>query len=243
MQISEGALKRMVGDVDDQHRESMGSFHDDNRELIFGEGRRLGGQDRRGFLTKAALGGAALTVGSALVPVSRLLPRAMAAEVTDTDVATFAASVEYAAVAAYQMGAPLLSGAVLTAAETFAGHHQDHGDAFAGLVGGAKPAANAKLIEALTPTLQGLKTQEDVLAFAFQLENQAAATYLFALGVLTSPDAAELTASILPVESQHAVVLGSALGYAADTANYLPVEISVAAMGAEALTPDDYPVS
>jgi hypothetical protein len=47
---------------------------------------------------------------------------------------------------------------------------------------------------------------------AFDLENAAAATYLFALGALADVSALKLTASILPVESQHAIVLGTALG-------------------------------
>jgi predicted RecA/RadA family phage recombinase len=50
------------------------------------------------------------------------------------------------------------------------------------------------------------------------MENAAASTYLYSLGILTDKGALQLTASVLPVESQHAVVLGQVLGIAPFTA-------------------------
>ena len=79
---------------------------------------------------------------------------------------------------------------------------------------------NQKLLDALSPSLTAAKTENDVLKIAYDLENAAAATYLFALGALTSVAALQLTASILPVEAQHAVVLGQVIG--ADAATLLP---------------------
>ena len=72
----------------------------------------------------------------------------------------------------------------------------------------------------MSPSLAAAKTENDVLKLAYDLENAAAATYLFALGALQSVPALQLTASILPVEAQHAVVLGQVIG--AEAATLLP---------------------
>ena len=66
--------------------------------------------------------------------MGKLVPRAWAQTApSDGDIATFAASVEYAAVAAYTAAAKsglIKNKAVLDAATAFAGQHQQHGDAF-----------------------------------------------------------------------------------------------------------------
>ena len=64
----------------------------------------------------------------------------------------------------------------------------------------------------MTPTLQAIKDETGALEFAFMLENQAAYTYAAALTLLQDPAYAAATATILPIEAQHAVVLGLALG-------------------------------
>ena len=79
---------------------------------------------------------------------------------------------------------------------------------------------NAKLLATVGDQLKGASDQEGILKIAYDLEEAAAATYLFALGALKSETALQLSASILPVESQHAVVLGTALGRPAS--DYLP---------------------
>ncbi|MGB8861093.1 MAG: ferritin-like domain-containing protein, partial [Ilumatobacteraceae bacterium] len=101
------------------------------------------------------------------------------------------------------------------------GHHREHGAAFGAAAGdAATDALNQRLLDALSPALGAATTENDVLQIAYDLENAAAATYLFALGVLESTVALQLTASILPVEAQHAVVLGQVIG--ADAATVLP---------------------
>ena len=85
--------------------------------------------------------------------------------------------------------APKLSGDVLDVATLFAGHHQEHADAFGAVAGDdARPEANAKLVEAVTPTLEAVGAAEpsdeltgQILGFARDLENQAAYTYAAAL--------------------------------------------------------------
>src|SRR5438105_13972779 len=91
----------MVADSDDQHRAAMSTFTQDNRGLI-----NESGPSRRRFLAGLGLGSAALVVGSAVMPMGKLMPKAWAQTTpSDGDIAAFAASVEYAAVAAYMAAA------------------------------------------------------------------------------------------------------------------------------------------
>ena len=101
----------------------------------------------------------------------------------------------------------------------------------------ASNAPNAKLLAALSPQLTAAADENAVVDIAYMLENAAASTYLFALGALTSREALQLTASILPVESQHAVVLGSVLGKPAT--DYVPGFETTDA----AVDPTKYPIS
>ncbi len=139
--------------------------------------------------------------------------RRSAAGLDDQTIAGYAQSVELAAVAAYAAAAPVLSAATLPVAELFMKHHQQHADAF-GAVAGSKAVteANKTLIAAVTPALQAIKDEMGALEFAFVLEGQAAYTYAAALTLLQDPAYAAATATILPIEAQHAVVLGLALG-------------------------------
>jgi rubrerythrin len=134
-----------------------------------------------------------------------------AARLDDQSIAGYAQSVELAAVAAYTAAAPVLSAGTL--AQLFMKHHQQHADAF-GAVAGSKAvtAANKTLVAAVTPALQAIKDEMGALEFAFMLENQAAYTYAAALTLLQDAAYAAATATILPIEAQHAVVLGLALG-------------------------------
>jgi hypothetical protein len=210
------------------------------RELHEGEGRQVAGHDRRTFLKRLGLGAAAVTVGSTLLPIRGLVPFAAAQASGDAGIAAFAESVELAAVEAYKAAAAsgkVTTKAVLDAATTFAGHHAEHAAAFGGAAGSAatkKP--NAKLLTAVGGQLQSAPDEKAVIKLAYDLENAAAATYLFALGALTSVEALQLTASILPVEAQHAVVLGNVLGLPAT--DYVPPFETTAA----AVKPADYPI-
>jgi rubrerythrin len=139
--------------------------------------------------------------------------RRSAAGLDDQSIAGYAQSVELAAVAAYTAAAPVLSAATLPVAQLFMMHHTQHAAAF-GAVAGSKAvtAPNKALIAAVTPALQAIKDEMGALEFAFMLENQAAYTYAAALTLLQDPAYAAATATILPIEAQHAVVLGLALG-------------------------------
>jgi len=209
VEISAKQLRAMARHVDELHHDAMRTFREETGEV------HLASSDagRRTFLTKAAVSGAVVAAGSLLTPAAAFASTSSRQALTDGDIAVFAQSVELAAVAAYGMAAGVLSADVKPVAELFAKHHQDHADAFGALAGaGATNKPNAKLVTALTPTLQGIKDQTAALSFAFQLENQAAETYAFALTALQSIEAAKGTATILPIESAHAGVLGFALG-------------------------------
>ncbi len=134
-------------------------------------------------------------------------------ELDDQSIAGYAQSIELAAVAAYTAAAPLLTSATLPVAELFMSHHQQHADAFGAVAGvHAVSEPNAALIAAVSPTLAGLTDEMGALEFAFVLEGQAAYTYAAALTLLADPAYAAATATILPIEAQHQVVLGLALG-------------------------------
>ncbi|MEW6155280.1 MAG: ferritin-like domain-containing protein [Actinomycetota bacterium] len=212
MEISERELLSLAGEVDDLHRQGMETMHEEIRAL-HAETR---GFRRRSARNRAAVGGGALSVGGLTIPFARVLPVA-AQSLTDGDIAAFAESVELVAVEAYKAaaGSGKLQAGVKTVGEIFATHHQAHAQAFAGASGGkATGKPNARLLTAVGPDLTAAIAagQTKILEFAQEVENMATATYMFALGALQSTAALQLTASILPVESQHATILGMALG-------------------------------
>jgi hypothetical protein len=240
MEISERELRAAVCAVDDVHREGMQHARADIAELHFGEGRRLMAMSRRTVLRRGAVAGTAVAVGSQLVPMTRLFTPAFAQSLDDATIAAFAESVELAAVAAYEAAAgsgKVTTPAVVEAATMFAGHHSEHGAAFGGAAGDkATGMANAALLAELGPQLEAAPDEAAILELAYTVENAAAATYMFALGALTTAAALQLTASILPVESQHAVVLGQVLGKPAT--EFIPsFETDTAA-----IKPDKYPL-
>ena len=224
MQISAKQLRQMANDVDDMHHDAMRDFKEETADLHLDLTRRA----RRSFLQRAGaagVGGALLTAGGGLVPFTRLVGVAGAQDLSDTVIAGYAQSVELAAVAAYTAAAPALSGDTLAVAQLFLGHHQEHADAFGAVAGGdARPEANAKVVAAVSPTLDAVTAKveagedatTDVLEFARVLENQAAYTYAAALTLLQDPAFSKATATILPIEAQHATVLAVALGKGPD---------------------------
>jgi hypothetical protein len=231
VEISEQTVRALMAATDDQHRAGMATLDDEIRELhsstrhlrtaVARDGGTHEGAGR--LVRRAATAGAVVAIGSQLVPLGSLLPRAAAAD-GDAGIAAFAQSVELTAVAAYTAAAQsglVTTKAVLDAAVMFSGHHTEHAAAFGAAAGDAATnALNQKLLDALSPSLAAATTENDVIKIAYDLENAAAATYLFALGALESVAALQLTASILPVEAQHAVVLGQVIG--ADAATLLP---------------------
>jgi len=119
----------MVRAVDELHRDGMDSMASDIAELHQGEGARLMGPTRQQLARGIGLGGAAVALGAAMVPLSQLFTPAYA-QAGDAGLAAFAQSVELAAVEAYKAAAAsgkVTTPAVLEAATTFAGHHTERG--------------------------------------------------------------------------------------------------------------------
>lgn len=241
---SMATLRRAAYQVDEQHREGMASLPEELRELHFGTTGRKLAEGRRRFMKQVGLGSVMFTMGSAFLPASRLMPAAWGqgdegAPLDDLTIAIFAEQVELAAVAAYEAaaGTGLLDATAVEVGTLFATHHGDHAGAFASLAGAdATGTPNQAILDAFGPMIAEAADQAAILEIAFQLEQGAASTYHFALGVLGA-DAAALTSTILPIEAQHAVVLGGVLGK--EPADYLPpFETSD-----EALDPTTYPLT
>jgi hypothetical protein len=145
--------------------------------------------------------------------VARRASRAGSA--TDADVAAFAASLENALSAAYaEVSRRVSDPALANLVSTFRLHHQQHARTFNTLAGakGVGSTPNAKWADALLGPLRLAKDQTAVLAVVATAEDRLAATYQFALENLETASAARLTASVLPVEAQHAVVWEMVLG-------------------------------
>jgi len=206
-----------VAENTEQHHESMRTIDHDICELHAETRKAVGGASRRDFLIRSALAGTAVTIGSQVLPMGRLFTGVAGAQsLTDADIAAFAASIEYAAVAAYKAAAAtgkVTTPAVADAANSFAGQHKAHGDAFAGAAGGkiAKDTPNKTVLTALSTQLGQAADETDIVKLAFSVENAAAATYQFALGALKDVGAQKLAASILAIEAGHAAVLGQIL--------------------------------
>lgn len=227
MRITAKELLAMASDVDDQHHEAMRTFREETGEAHL----RAAQGSRRSFIGKAGVAGAGgVLLSTGLLGFGRFSPAgAQSGGLSDTVIAGYAQSVELAAVAAYTAAAPALTGAPLAVASMFLDHHQQHADAFGNVAGGdARPEANPKLVELVTPTLTtvgeavadgGAGSEEltmAVLEFARVLENQAAYTYAAALTLLQNADFSAATSTILPIEAQHAAVLAIALGKGPD---------------------------
>lgn len=214
MEITEKALRHLVQDVDEQHRSGMRTLRDD-----IGDAHAFALSSRRQLLTGAGVGAAALAA------VGLLGPRAARAEEvtvvekppTPEEMAAHAMSIELAAVEAYKAAAAsgkVTTPAVAGAAATFMRHHQEHAAALGSLAGSlAVRTANKTLLQQVGDQITAAKDENAVVRVAYTVENAAAATYFVSLGAeKMTKRMAEAIASILPVESQHAVVLGTVLG-------------------------------
>ncbi len=204
--------------LSEENHEAMRTMRSDVSDLHAELRIAQGGTSRRNFLIRSGIAASAVTIGGSLIPMSSLWSPAYGAELSDADIAAFAASVEYTAVEVYKAaGASGLvkTPAVGAAATSFAADHTAHAAAFASNSGGkATGKPNTTLLTMLADQLKAAKTENDVLKIAFDTENAAAATYLFALGALKAGAYRDLTASILPIEAGHAATISMVLGIA-----------------------------
>lgn len=171
---------------------------------------------RRQFLRGAGLSAAAISIGPAVLPVAKLLEAAGAQEAAPTpaELAAFAESVELAAVAFYgEVRSHVSTPAVVSAMNAYAKHHQDHANAV-GPLGADKRTQkpNKGLLQTLEDRLSRAKNEADAVEIAYDLEGGLASTYLFIISSTDDQTVVQASANALPVEAQHAVVLGVAAG-------------------------------
>ena len=222
-------IRRLVAEIDEQHREAMRTIADDLGEQHFGARTPEVEASRRRFVRNLGLGSVA-AVGAAAAPTLLLASPAGAqtssgsdAEIPEADLAIveFAVGLELAAETAYSVAVStkLFDSAQAELAQTFGRHHHEHAVALATLAGRDAETVgfpDPAIVNELGPQIEGAADANAVLQVLFGVEEGAAATYLQALGELESHDVAGPAGTILPVEGQHATAIGSLLGLPVD---------------------------
>lgn len=208
-------LRRLLREVDDEHRDTMQTVTDELTVAAHAASRRafLGGSLAIGGAAAAVFGPLAGAAAAADATTTTAAPKPPQA--ADLPLLAFAQSLELAAVQVYAAAAATgkLAPGVVTVATTFARHHREHAQAIAGLAGkAATGVANPKLVKEYGDKVTAAKSQDDILTIAYQLETAAASTYAYALSAILGTNPAATIASIQPIEARHAVVLGQALG-------------------------------
>jgi len=240
--ISESSLTKMTRDLDEAHREAVpvmraraAEFSEELADTGIAQ-RPLG---RRGFLVGGMGVGAALALAacsssssgsassgsSAAAGTSGSASASSASKYTgDLKVVALATALENQAVGAYQAALTAATAgklgtvppAVATFVQTAMSQHQDHAKAWNAVLSGAGvPTITGVPLSNQAATLQALgavTTVGGVANLALELENQAAQTYLFAAGNVSSAGGISTAASIAPVEAMHAAILQFVLG-------------------------------
>jgi len=119
---------------------------------------------------------------------------------------------ERTAVLAYSVGQSLLSGSSLALARRFAGHERAHEQALTQALRGlgARPAP-ARPERSYLAGFPPLRTAQDVLRFALDVENTQISAYGDGLGIVVTPSLRTTLLSILGTEAEHMSVLLGAL--------------------------------
>lgn len=179
---------------------------------------------RRKFLARAALGGALVAGASPLLSAlpaaaqtdgasPAAAPPGQAPEMPDGPYLVLATQIEQAAVQVYELA--LADGSALDDAAKdivrgFQVHHQSVSERLIALMDEAIGKVALVLDQGVLDLGAGLATADrnTVLTTLQGLEQDIAATHLWAIGGLQDPITAKTAAQILAVENQHAVVLG-----------------------------------
>lgn len=148
-------------------------------------------------------------------PATTLAPTTGASASMDLVLAKTAASLEALAIAAYDtaIGSGLVKTAAIgDAAKLFRSHHQAHLDALNGVItqaGAAKVVEpNAAVKKAIVdPAVAAAKAEADIVKLAFDLEDAAAQTYVFAATQLTKASLRSTIMTIGGIEARHRALL------------------------------------
>ncbi len=237
MDINKDELRRELRDLDAEHREVMPKWRDSLMRLLVDDKETpteakadvlLGGFNRRRFMRLtglAAVGGVALaacgddkkTEGGSAPSGETTTTAAAGGNKTDQTIARTAASLEIFAVAVYDkaiMNATALkiSAPIAKAATLFKAQHDEHAKAFNGaavqLGGQPYTDPNPTAAKAFEAQIAALKTEQDVLKFAFALEQIAAQTYQGVGMKLSTPMLRQTAMTVGGVEARHMAILG-----------------------------------
>jgi len=234
MDISRDDVERALRDIDAQHRLELEPTAD-TIDRLYQEDAPL--QSKWDVLTGGANRAKWMRIGGVTVLTSAVVaacgsssePAASPATTTaagatttgpggsrvsagDLTVFRFSASLENLAVAAYELGAPLIkTPALLAAAKLFQTHHKEHAMLFnSQLTANGQKAftePNPVLLGSFKPQIDKLQTEADVLKFAQTLELAAASTYFSTVGVLKGEKLAYTAMTIGGTEYRHAALL------------------------------------
>jgi hypothetical protein len=186
----------------------------------------LGGLARRRFLRIGATSVAAAAVLAACGDDDEAPGAAETTSTTekkgaagDITILRTAASLELVASGTYDQAVKaglVTTPTVLEAARSFLRQHKEHAALFQGLTKklGGQPYTEPTpaVTQQLAPRVAALKSEQDVLALAFELERAAAATYLASVGTFEDVSLNEAVMSVGGVESRHAAVIATVLG-------------------------------
>jgi hypothetical protein len=165
--------------------------------------------------------GATTTAGATTTGMGGATTTAPGGAGSDATILRTASSIEELAVAAYQTA--IDSGLVKTpavgdAAKLFQAQHKEHSALFqsATKAAGGQPFTepNPAILQALKPTIDGLKDEAGVLKLAYDLENVAAETYQANVGTFKDMTLNAAIMSVGGVEARHAALLALVLGQA-----------------------------
>lgn len=123
---------------------------------------------------------------------------------TDVAILNQALALEQMAIAAYTAGAPLLKGQVLAFGRVFLKQEKEHAGALTQAIRqlGGRPVKPRSGYD-----FPSLKSQQDVLVFATDVENTAVAAYIDALPKLVDPKLRATAAAIVTNEAEHISIL------------------------------------
>ncbi len=261
MDLSNDAVRRALRDIDAQHRSELAPTADTIDRLYQEEASTAtkwdvitGGANRAkllriggvAVLTSAVLAAcgdnsdpAATSATTAAPPgATTTLAGGSRVDAGDLNVFKFAASLENLAVAAYDMGTPLIkTPALLAAAKLFQSHHKEHAMLFnSQLTANGQKAytePNAAVLASLKPQIDALKTEPDVLKFAQGLELAAASTYFSTVGLLKGEKLAYTAMTIGGTEYRHAALLAlvNDMPIESTTSGFLTVKEAIAPQG------------
>jgi Ferritin-like domain len=180
--------------------------------------------DRRRFLRRLTIGGAAVVAGAAIVPglgeasasaqTSTTQPMPPTVPAGDVTLLNYAISLELAASQLYtdMAGTGRLGGDPLQQARIYVVHHSDHAAALSGVAAeDAISTPNATLLSQVAPQITAAASTTAIYQIAYNLEMSMAATHQQLMGTVENWQSSGAVASIEPVEAQHAVVWGQLL--------------------------------